>query len=99
MVLVLFPKMRQDAPLGREAVVAIQYGPRYATRNDEIVAGLREGAGAGPPIDPYMRIKRLIAEAAIQTALLYGGDWRVQLEPENGLVLIARRRKRPRRNL
>lgn len=85
-------------PYGREAVVAIKYEPRYATRNDEIVAGLREAAGAGPPIDPHMRVKKLTAEVAIQMALCHGGDWRVQYEPENGLILIARRRKRPRQN-
>lgn len=68
-----------------------QIKQRYATRNEEIVAQLRESAGAGPPIDPRMAAKRKIAEAAILLALAHGGDWRVQFEPENDLVSIARR--------
>lgn len=64
---------------------------RYATRNEEIVAEIREAAGASPPIDPRMRAKRLVAEIATLMALLHGGDWRVQFEPENGLVQIVRR--------
>ncbi|MGN6772507.1 MAG: hypothetical protein ACTHJQ_22045 [Rhizobiaceae bacterium] len=68
-----------------------QIKQRYATRNEEIVARLRESAGAGPPIDPRMAAKRKIAEAATLLALVHGGDWRVQFEPENDLVMIARR--------
>lgn len=71
--------------------MAIQYGPRYATRNDEIVAGLREAAGAGPPVDPHMRVKKLTAEVAIEMALLHGGDWRVRIDHQEGLVIVARR--------
>lgn len=73
--------------------------PRYASRNHEIVARLREDAGAGPPIDPKMRAKKLVAEVAILMALIHGGDWRVQYQPEKGLILIARRQDRPRQNL
>lgn len=65
--------------------------PLYASKNEEIVANLRDAAGAGPPIDPHMRVKRLTAELAIAMALAHGGDWRVQFEPENGMILIARR--------
>lgn len=65
--------------------------PRYKTRNEQIIADLRNSAGAGPPIDQEMAVKRKIAEAAIAMALLHGGDWRVQYEPENGLVMIVRR--------
>ena len=64
---------------------------RYATRNDEIIAGLRDAAGAGPAVDPEMRAKKLIAEAAILLALSRGGDWRMQFQPERGLVVVARR--------
>lgn len=74
----------------------IHHRPRHKTRNEEIVAELRKSAGAGPPVDPAIRVKRLVAEAAIQMALLHGGDWRVQFEPENGLVVVSRRRRRPR---
>ncbi len=78
---------------GLEVRLAIQrqIKPRYETRNDEIIAELRKAAGAGPPIDPHMKVKRMTAEVAILMALVHGGDWRVQYEPENGLVLIARR--------
>lgn len=69
----------------------IQYTPRHKTRNEEIVAELRKSAGAGPPIDPVMRAKRLVAEVAIQMALLHGGDWRVQYQPDQGIVVVARR--------
>lgn len=68
--------------------------PKYPTRNAEIVARLRETAGAGAPIDPEMKLKRLVAEAAIQVALVHGGDWRVEFEPHQGFVLISRRQKR-----
>lgn len=64
--------------------------PRYASKNEEIVAKLREAAGAGPPIDPLMAAKRKVAEAATLLALSQGGDWRVQFQPEIGLVAIAR---------
>ena len=68
-----------------------QIKPRYETRNHEIVAKLRENAGAGPPIDPSRTAKKRVAEAAILMALAYGGDWRVQFQPEHGVVVIARR--------
>jgi len=68
--------------------------PKYPTRNAEIVAGLREAAGAAPPVDPEMRAKRLVAEMAIQMALIHGGDWRVEYEPHQGFVLLSRRQKR-----
>lgn len=73
-----------------------QIKPRYETRNHAIVATLREAAGAGPPRDPNMRAKKMVAEIAILLALSQGGDWRVQFEPENGLVQISRRRRRSR---
>ena len=71
--------------------MAIKYGPRYRTKNEEIVAGLREIAGASPPIDPKMKVKRLAAELSATMALLHGGDWRVQIEHDHGLIVIARR--------
>ncbi len=71
--------------------ISRQIKPRYASRNDEIVARLREVAGAGPPIDPVTRVKRLTAEVAIQMALLHGGDWATKIDHREGMVLIARR--------
>lgn len=69
----------------------IQYTLRYQTRNEEIIAKLREAAAVSASADPHTRGKRLVAEAATLMALIHGGDWRVQFEPENGLVQIARR--------
>jgi len=70
--------------------------PKYATRNDQIVAELRESAGAAPPVDPHMKVKRLTAEVAIAMALIHGGDWRVQIDHEDGLIVVARRRRQSR---
>lgn len=71
-----------------------QVQPKFASRNEEIVAGLRDIAGAAAPIDPKQVIKRKTAEVATVMALLHGGDWRVQIDHEVGLVLVARRRPR-----
>lgn len=71
--------------------MAIEFRPKYATRNDEIVAGLRDAAGAVAPLDPVMVIKRKTAEIATAMALLHGGDWRVQIDHERGFVFVTRR--------
>jgi hypothetical protein len=68
--------------------VAIQYGPRYATRNDEIVAGLRSAAGAVAPRDPKMVAKVKAAELSTAMALIHGGDWRVVIDHDCPMVLI-----------
>ena len=64
---------------------------RYPSKNHEIVAKLREAAGAGPPIDPHMKAKRLAAELAVMMALLNGGDWMVQIDHQERFVLIVPR--------
>ena len=64
---------------------------RFATRNDEIVAGLREAAGAVAPLDPHMVVKRKAAEISTAMALIHGGDWRVQVDHETQFVLVIRR--------
>ena len=74
-----------------QMAVSHQIRLRYATRNDEIVAKMRESAGASAPLDPKMVIKRKTAEIATAMALLHGGDWRVRIDHREGLVLIARR--------
>lgn len=68
-----------------------QIKPRYETRNEEIIAKLRDDAGAGPPIDPKARVKRLTAEVAVVMALIHGGDWQVQVDHEHGLAVVSRR--------
>lgn len=71
---------------------------KYATKNEEIVAGLFASAGADAPAAPEIVIKRKAAEISTLMALIHGGDWRVQIDHEDGLVVIARRR-RQRQNL
>lgn len=70
--------------------MAIKYGARYETRNHEIVAGLRQAAGAGAPVDPKTAIKRRAAEISTSMALLHGGDWRVVVDHETPMVLVRR---------
>lgn len=65
--------------------------PRYESRNHEIVAGLREAAGAGPPVDPKMAVKRYAAQISTAMALIHGGDWMVQIDHQEGFVLIVPR--------
>lgn len=69
----------------------INYVPRGKVRSEQIIAELRKLAGASPPIDPEMTIKRKAAEIAISMALLHGGDWRVQIDHEAGFLVVARR--------
>lgn len=71
--------------------MAIRFGRRHATRNDEIVADLIATAGAVAPLDPKMVIKRKAAEIATAMALVHGGDWRVQIDHDEGFMVIARR--------
>lgn len=68
-----------------------QIRPKFNTRNEEIVAKLFEIAGADAPLDPEYLIKRKCDEIATVMAMLHGGEWRIQIEPEAGFVQIARR--------
>lgn len=79
------------APQRHPSAIERRIQPKYKTKNEQIVARIRAEAGADAPIDPHMRIKKRVAEVAYLMALIHGGDWRVQIEPENGVVLIARR--------
>lgn len=65
--------------------------PRYKSRNHEIVAGLREAAGAGPPVDPKMAVKRYAAQISTAMALIHGGDWQVVVDHQEGFVLVTPR--------
>jgi hypothetical protein len=71
--------------------ISHQIRPKYKTRNDEIVAGLFESAGATPPAPPEIVIKRKAAELSALMALIHGGDWRVEIDHQSGFVLIAPR--------
>jgi hypothetical protein len=68
-----------------------QVRPKFRTRNEEIVAGLMEESGGSPPIDPYIAIKRKTAEVACAMALIHGGDYRIEIDHEDGSVVVRRR--------
>ena len=68
-----------------------QIKPKFKTRNDQIVAELRNAAGVIDLSDPEITIKRKAAEIAIAMAVLHGGDWRVQIDHEDQFVLVTRR--------
>lgn len=72
----------------RETAIKRRIKPKYESRNHEIIAGLRDAAGAGPPVDPYMKVKRLAAELSATMALIHGGDWTVQADHDLRLVVI-----------
>lgn len=65
--------------------------PKFKTRNDQIVAELFQSAGATPSAAPEIVIKRKAAEVSALMALVHGGEWRVEIDHQNGFVLIARR--------
>ena len=62
--------------------------PKYESRNHQLVAELRASAGAGPPVDPYVKAKRLAAELSATMALIHGDDWTVQIGHDLRLVVI-----------
>ena len=63
---------------------------RYPTRNEEIVADLRQAAGAAAPRDPKMVVKCKAAEISTAMALIHGGHWRVHIDHDVGLVAVSR---------
>lgn len=77
--------------VSRSMAIQHQVRQKYRTRNEEIVAKLRDDAGAAPPIDPYMKVKRLTAQIAVEMALIHGGYWAAHVDHQNGLVAVARR--------
>lgn len=70
--------------------IAHRIKPKHLSRNDEIVAELREAAGAAAPIDPYVAVKRKTAEVAVLMALIHGGDWRPVIDHETPMALVRR---------
>lgn len=65
---------------------------KYASKAEETVADLLYGTGVKTEEEMETVIKRKAAEISIAMAILHGGDWRVQIDHEDGLVVIARRR-------
>lgn len=87
-------RTQEGQPTWAREMSKITYKPRYATRNDEIVARLRDAAGAAAPLDPKTVIKRKAAEISAAMALLHGGDWKVRIDHQEGVLMIARRGRR-----
>jgi hypothetical protein len=65
--------------------------PKYRNRKEEIVADLLYGTGGATENEMQTVIKRKAAEISIAMAVLHGGDWRVQVDHEDGFVHITRR--------
>ena len=70
--------------------ISHQVRQRYQSRNEEIVAGLRDAVGAVAPLDPKIVVKRKAAEISTAMALLHGGDWRVVVDHSVPMVLVRR---------
>lgn len=64
---------------------------KFATRNEEIIAALRTAVQADAPLDHYASIRKKTAELAHLMSLVHGGDWRVQIDHDVGLIVIAPR--------
>lgn len=64
---------------------------KYDSRKEEIVADLLYGSGGATEGELETIIKRKAAEISIAMALLHGGDWRVQVDHQDGFVYITRR--------
>lgn len=68
----------------------IEYLPRDKTRSEEAVKKLRYLATATGKIAMATQIERNAALIASAMALLHGGEWRVQIDHQAGLVMIVR---------
>lgn len=72
----------------RQTAIERRIKPKFQSKNHEIVAGLREAAGAGAPVDTRMAIKKKAAELSSLMALEHGGDWRPVVDHEIPMVLV-----------
>lgn len=79
------------APPLRQTAIERRIKPKFQSKNHEIVAGLRELAGAGAPVNTRMAIKKKATELSSLMALEHGGDWRIQIDHEHGFALVTRR--------
>lgn len=68
--------------------------PRHATRNDEIVADLQAVGTALATLDHRTVLQEKAEDIADLMALLHGGHWRVRIDHDEGVVMIARRGRR-----
>lgn len=75
-----------------------QIRPKYANKKEEIVADLIYGSAGATEDRLQTLIKRRTAEISIAMAILHGGDWRVQIDHEEGFVHVTRRLQRNRKS-
>ena len=75
-----------------------QIRKKYQNRNEEIVADLLYGTDGATEGDLEIVIKRKAAEISFAMAILHGGDWRVQVDHEEGFVHITRRLQRTQKS-
>lgn len=61
---------------------------KYQTRQEETVGEIMKSAGALSSLDPEVVIKRKAAEVSYLMALLHGGEWRVEIDHQEGFVLV-----------
>jgi hypothetical protein len=88
----IYPKRLLTWEKWREAdgvAIIHQIKRKYRTKQEEIVGEIIESAGARSSLDPEVVIKRKAAEVSYLMALLHGGEWRVEIDHENGFVLVA----------
>lgn len=72
----------------------IQYMPLEKTRRQGTLEKLLNSAAKGWSADPMKRIQEDADAIATAMALLHGGDWRVQIDHDEGFLLIVRRGRR-----
>lgn len=60
-------------------------------RKARIIEELRVQSGAGAPIDPYLKVKKLTAEVAVLMALIHGEDWWPCVDHDRQVVMVVRR--------
>lgn len=70
---------------------------KYRNRKEEIVADLLYSAAGATEGELEAVIKRKAAEISIAMAVLHGGEWRVQIDHEDGFVHVTRRLQRTRK--
>ncbi len=71
---------------------------KYPTKRHEIVDKLRRQSGAEPPKGLRIMAQEQAEALAETMSLLHGGEWRVQIDHESQIALVARMR-RPRNPL
>lgn len=71
---------------------------KYATKAEETVADLLYGTGVKTEEEMETFIKRKAAEISIAMAILHGGEWRVHVDHDDGVVFITRRLRGSRKS-